>query len=84
MEGNLKDHVDAQYVDLQKIITKSLNISSTGLTPLTQQSQPHGLANGSVKVKKNPLQGVGYKLRHQGAPECTILNGATQERRTQR
>ena len=59
LEENLKDHVDARYVDLQKFITKTLNISSTVLTPITQQSQPKGPANGRVMVEKSPTPGGG-------------------------
>ena len=57
MEGNLKDHVDAWYNDLQTFITKALQDMTTA--PITQQSQPAGPGNGSVMVEKSPYDGGG-------------------------
>ena len=59
MEGDLKDHVDARYQDLQKFIMGALEISGTLVTQVTQQSQPTGPANGSVIVDKSPYHGGG-------------------------
>ena len=59
MKGNLKDHVDARYQDLQKFIMGALKLSGTLVTQVTQQSQPTGLANGSVIVDKSPYHGGG-------------------------
>ena len=82
MEGNLKDHVDARYNDLQTFITKALRDMTTA--PIAQQSQPAGLANGSVMVENPPMMGVDYKIFHPRNQVRTSLAEATKYRRVQR